>query len=171
MDRAQKSEQVSNLAKTLSETSVVVLARNHGLTVAQVTDLRTKMRAAGATFKVTKNRLAKIALEGTPYQPLSEMLTGPVGFATSTDPVAAAKVAVDFAKTNDKFELVGGAMGTTVLSVDGVKALASLPSLDELRGKLVGVFSAPATKFVRTLNEPAGKLARVFQARIDSLAA
>ncbi len=164
MDRAQKSEQVSNLAKTLSETSVVVIARNHGLTVAQVTDLRTKMRAAGATFKVTKNRLAKIALEGTPYQPLAEMLTGPVGFATSTDPVAAAKVAVDFAKTNDKFELVGGAMGMTVLSIDGVKALAALPSLDELRARIVGLVQAPATKLAQLVNAPAGKLARVFGA-------
>ncbi len=164
MDRQEKSDQISALAKTLSETSVVVVARNHGLTVAQVTDLRTKMRAAGATFKVTKNRLARIALEGTPYQPLGEMLTGPVGFATSTDPVAAAKVAVDFAKTTDKFELVGGAMGAQVLSVDGVKALAELPSLDELRAKIVGLVQAPATKLAQLVNAPAGKLARVFGA-------
>ncbi len=161
MDRAQKTEQVSALAKTLSETAVVVVTRNHGLTVAQVTDLRTKMRAAGASFKVTKNRLARIALEGSPYQPLSELLTGPIGFATSTDPVAAAKVAVDFAKTNDKFEIVGGAMGDTVLSIDGVKALATLPSLDELRAKIVGLIQAPATKLAQLVNAPAGKLARV----------
>jgi large subunit ribosomal protein L10 len=161
MDRAQKSEQVSGLAKTLSETAVVVVARNHGLTVAQVTDLRTKMRAAGATFKVTKNRLARIALEGTPYQPIGDLLTGPIGFATSTDPVAAAKVAVDFAKTNDKFEIVGGAMGTTVLDINGVKALAALPSLDELRAKIVGLVQAPATKLAQLVNAPAGKLARV----------
>lgn len=164
MDRAQKAEQVSGLAKTLSETSVVVVARNHGLTVAQVTDLRIKMRAAGATFKVTKNRLARIALDGTPYQPLGEMLTGPVGFATSTDPVAAAKVAVEFAKTNDKFEIVGGAMGTTMLDIDGVKALAALPSLDELRARIVGLIQAPATKLAQLVNAPAGKLARVFGA-------
>ncbi len=161
MDRAQKTEQVSALAKTLSETAVVVVTRNHGLTVAQVTDLRTKMRAAGASFKVTKNRLARIALEGSPYQPLGELLTGPIGFATSTDPVAAAKVAVDFAKTNDKFEIVGGAMGDTVLSIDGVKALATLPSLDELRAKIVGLIQAPATKLAQLVNAPAGKLARV----------
>ena len=161
MDRAQKAEQVSGLAKTLSETSVVVVARNHGLTVAQVTDLRIKMRAAGATFKVTKNRLARIALEGTPYQPLGDMLTGPVGFATSTDPVAAAKVAVDFAKTNDKFEIVGGAMGATMLDINGVKALATLPSLDELRAQIVGLIQAPATKLAQLVNAPAGKLARV----------
>ncbi len=161
MDRAQKKEQVTGLAKTLSETSVVVVARNHGLTVAQVTDLRIKMRAAGATFKVTKNRLARIALEGTPYQPLGDLLTGPTGFATSTDPVAAAKVAVDFAKTHDKFEIVGGAMGATVLDVNGVKALAELPSLDELRAKIVGLIAAPATKLAQLVNAPAGKLARV----------
>ena len=164
MDRAQKNEQVSALAKTLSETAVVVVTRNHGLTVAQVTDLRTKMRQAGASFKVTKNRLARIALEGTPYQPIGELLTGPIGFATSTDPVAAAKVAVDFAKTNDKFEIVGGAMGTTVLDINGVKALASLPSLDELRGRIVGLIQAPASKIARLINAPAGKLARVFGA-------
>ncbi|QXQ06631.1 50S ribosomal protein L10 [Sphingosinicellaceae bacterium] len=164
MDRAQKTEQVSALAKTLSETAVVVVTRNHGLTVAQVTDLRTKMRQAGASFKVTKNRLARIALEGTPYQPIGELLTGPIGFATSTDPVAAAKVAVDFAKTNDKFEIVGGAMGTTVLDINGVKALAALPSLDELRGRIVGLIQAPASKIAQLVNAPAGKLARVFGA-------
>ena len=164
MDRAQKSEQISGLAKTLSETSVIVVARNHGLSVAQATDLRNKMRQAGASFKVTKNRLARIALEGTPYQPLGEMLTGPIGFATSTDPVAAAKVAVDFAKTTDKFEIVGGAMGATVLDVNGVKALAALPSLDALRATLIGLINSPATKLAQLANAPAGKLARVFGA-------
>ena len=171
MDRAQKTEQVSALAKTLSETAVVVVTRNHGLTVAQVTDLRTKMRQAGASFKVTKNRLARIALEGSPYQPLGDLLTGPIGFATSTDPVAAAKVAVDFAKTNDKFEIVGGAMGSTVLDIDGVKALASLPSLDELRGRIVGLIQAPASKIARVISTPAGNLARVFGAYANKEAA
>ncbi len=164
MDRAQKSEQISNLAKTLSETSVVVVTRNHGLTVAQVTDLRNKMRQAGASFKVTKNRLARIALEGTPYQPIGDLLTGPTAFATSADPVAAAKVAVDFAKTTDKFEIVGGAIGSQVLDLDGVKALAALPSLDELRAKIIGVINAPATKLAQLANAPAAKLARVFGA-------
>lgn len=171
MDRAEKKAVVDSLAKTLSETSVVVIARNHGLTVAQVTDLRTKMRAAGATFKVTKNRLARIALDGTPYQPIGELLTGPTGFATSTDPVAAAKVAVDFAKTNEKFEIVGGAMGATVLDVNGVKALAELPSLDELRAKIVGLVQAPATKLAQLVNAPAGKLARVVGAYANKEAA
>ena len=164
MDRAQKSEQISNLAKTLSETSVVVVTRNHGLSVAQVTDLRNKMREAGASFKVTKNRLARIALEGTPYQPIGEMLTGPTAFATSADPVAAAKVAVAFAKTTDKFEIVGGAMGASVLDVNGVKALAELPSLDALRARIIGLINAPATKLAQLANAPAAKLARVFDA-------
>jgi large subunit ribosomal protein L10 len=164
MDRAQKSEQISALAKTLSETAVVVIARNHGLTVAQVTDLRVKMRQAGASFKVTKNRLARIALEGTPYQPIGDLLTGPTGFATSADPVAAAKIAVEFAKANEKFEIVGGAMGGTVLDANGIKALAELPSLDELRAKIVGLVQAPATKLAQLANAPAGKLARVFGA-------
>ena len=171
MDRAQKSEQISGLAKTLSETSVIVVARNHGLSVAQSTDLRNKMRQAGASFKVTKNRLARIAIEGTPYQPLGDMLTGPTGFATSADPVAAAKVAVAFAKTTDKFEIVGGAMGTTLLDVNGVKALAELPSLDELRAKIIGLVNAPATKLAQLASAPAAKLARVFSAYAEKDAA
>jgi large subunit ribosomal protein L10 len=164
MDRAQKAEAVAGLAKTLTETSVVVVTRNHGLTVAQSRDLRNKMRAAGATYKVTKNRLARIALQGTPYQPLGDLLTGPIGLATSTDPVAAAKIAVEFAKTNDKLEIVGGAMGGTVLDVTGVKALAELPSLDELRARLIGTINAPATKIAQLATAPAAKLARVFGA-------
>jgi large subunit ribosomal protein L10 len=164
MDRAQKAETVAGLAKTLTEVSVVVVTRNHGLTVAQASDLRNKMRAAGANYKVTKNRLARIAFDGTPYQPLGDLLTGPIGLATSTDPVAAAKVAVEFAKGNDKFEIVGGAMGATMLDVTGVKALAELPSLDELRARLVGVINAPATKLAQLATAPAAKLARVFGA-------
>lgn len=171
MDRAQKAEAVSSLAKTLTETSVVVVTRNHGLTVAQSSDLRNKMRAAGASYKVTKNRLARIALEGTPYQPIGDMLTGPVGLATSTDPVVAAKIAVEFAKGNDKFEIVGGAMAGTLLDANGVKALASLPSLDELRAKLVGLINAPATKLAQLSTAPAAKLARVFAAYGDKEAA
>ena len=164
MDRAQKSEQVAALNQVLNETSVVVVTRNLGMTVAQSTQLRVKMRAAGASYKVTKNRLARIAAEGTPYTSLSDMLTGPTALSTSVDPVAAAKVVVDFAKTNDKLEIVGGAMGSTVLDVNGVKALAELPSLDELRAKIVGLIQAPATKIARTINEPGAQLARVFGA-------
>jgi large subunit ribosomal protein L10 len=167
MDRNQKKELVDRLAQTFSETSVVVITRNHGLTVAQVTDLRNRMRGAGASFKVTKNRLARIALDGTAYGPISDMLTGPVGLATSSDPVAAAKIAVEFAKTTDKFEIVGGSMGGTMLDVGGVKALAELPSLDELRAKIIGLINAPATKLAQLANAPAAKLARVFAAYAD----
>src|SRR5687768_7465072 len=161
MDRSQKADLVAELKSVFSETSVVVITRNLGLTVAQSTDLRLKMRDAGAQFKVAKNRLALIALEGTKYGPIGDMLTGPTALATSIDPVAAAKVAVDFAKTNDRLEIVGGAMGNTLLDVNGIKALASLPSLDELRGKLVGLIQAPASKIARTVAEPGAQLARV----------
>ena len=164
MDRSQKSDLVDQLKHVFSETSVVVVTRNHGLSVDQSTDLRNKMRDAGAQFKVAKNRLALIALDGTRYKPIGDLLKGPTALATSDDPVAAAQVAVDFAKTNDKFEIVGGAMGDTVLDVDGIKALAALPSLDELRAKIVGLIQAPATKIARTVAEPGGQLARVFGA-------
>ncbi len=170
MDRAQKSEQVAALNVTLSEVGVVVVTRNLGLTVAQSTVLRGKMREAGASFKVTKNRLVRIAAEGTPYASLSSLLTGPCGLATSIDPVAAAKVAVEFAKTNDKFEIVGGAMGDTLLDINGVKALAELPSLDALRAKIVGLIQAPATKVVQIIQAPAGQLARVFNAYAEKAA-
>src|SRR5687767_5424792 len=162
MDRSQKADLVAELKSVFSETSVVVITRNLGMTVAQSTDLRLKMRDAGAQFKVAKNRLALIALEGSRYQPIGELLKGPTALATSTDPVAAAKIAVDFAKTTDRFEIVGGAMGDTILDVDGIKALAALPSLDELRGTIIGLIQAPATKIARTINEPGAQLARVF---------
>ena len=164
MDRSQKADLVAELKDVFSETSVVVITRNLGLSVAQSTELRLKMRDAGAQFKVAKNRLALIALDGTRYSPIGDLLKGPTALATSTDPVAAAKVAVEFAKTTDKFEIVGGAMGDTVLDVNGIKALASLPSLDELRATIVGLIQAPATKIARTVNEPGAQLARVFGA-------
>ena len=164
MDRSQKADLVAELKSVFTETSVVVITRNLGLSVAQSTDLRLKMRDAGAQFKVAKNRLAKIALEGTQYGSISDLLTGPTALATSIDPVAAAKVAVDFAKNNDRLEIVGGAMGDTLLDVAGIKALAELPSLDELRAKLVGLIQAPATKIARTVSEPGAQLARVFGA-------
>jgi large subunit ribosomal protein L10 len=167
MDRSQKADLVDELKQVFNETSVVVVTRNHGLTVAQSTDLRLKMRDAGAQFKVAKNSLALIALEDTRYKPIGDLLTGPTALATSADPVAAAKVAVDFAKTNDKLEIVGGAMGDTVLDVNGIKALAALPSLDELRAKLVATLAAPATQFARTHAEPGARFARVLQARVD----
>ena len=168
MDRAEKEQLVAKLNAVFSETSVVVITRNLGLTVAQVNDLRGRMRGVGASYKVSKNKLARIALEGTDYTAISDMLVGPVALATSTDPVAAAKAAVDFAKTTDKFEIVGASMGTQMLDLNGVKALAALPSLDELRAKIIGLVNAPATKLAQLANAPAGKLARVFAAYGDS---
>ena len=164
MDRSEKAGLVEDLKRVFSETSVVVVTRNLGLSVAQSTDLRLKMRDAGAQFKVTKNRLALIALEETRYKPIGDLLTGPTALATSGDPVAAAKVAVDFAKTTDRFEIVGGAMGDTLLDVNGIKALAALPSLDQLRATIIGLVQAPATKIARTVNEPGAQLARIFTA-------
>lgn len=164
MDRAQKPVVVSELNSVLNEAGVVVVTRNLGLSVAQSTVLRNKMREAGASYRVTKNSLAKIATKGTTYESIGELLTGPVALAYSSDPVAAAKIAVEFAKTNDKLEIVGGAMGDTLLNADGVKALATMPSLDELRAKIVGLVQAPATKIVQIVQAPAGQLARVFGA-------
>jgi large subunit ribosomal protein L10 len=164
MDRNEKADLVAELKQVFAETSVVVITRNLGLSVAQSTDLRLRMRDAGAQFKVAKNRLALIALDGTRYQPIGELLKGPTALATSIDPVAAAKVAIDFAKTTDKFEVLGGAMGNTVLDLNGVKALAELPSLDELRATLIGLVQAPASKIARTVAEPGAMLARVFGA-------
>ena len=164
MDRAQKAEAVAELKQTFNETAVVVITRNLGMTVAQSTDLRLRMRDAGARFKVAKNTLTLIAVEGTTYAPISEMLTGPTALATSADPVAAAKVAVDFAKTTDRFEIVGGAMGDTLLDLNGVRALAELPSLDQLRATIIGLVQAPATKIARTISEPGAMLARVIGA-------
>jgi len=164
MDRAQKTALVSELSETFKGAAAVVVTRNLGLTVAQSTALRVKMRDAGASYKVAKNRLVRIAAEGTPYTSLSEMLTGPTALGTSADPVAAAKVIVEFARTNDKLEIVGGAMGDTALDVAGVKALAELPSLDELRAKIIGLVQAPATKVASVLAAPGAQIARVLGA-------
>jgi large subunit ribosomal protein L10 len=171
MDRSQKTEAVAELNRTFNEVGVVVITRNLGMTVKQSTDLRNKMRDAGANYKVAKNRLAKIALDGTDYAGIADLLTGPTALATSVDPVAAAKVIVDFAKTNDKLEIVGGAMGGTVLDVEGVKALASLPSLDELRGKIVGLLQAPASKLAAITQAQAAQLDRVLKAYSEKEAA
>lgn len=164
MDRSQKAESVAELNAIFNEAGVVVVTRNLGLSVAQSTDLRSKMRAAGASYKVAKNRLARLAIADTDYTGIDDYLTGPTALATSVDPVAAAKVVIDFAKTNPKLEVVGGSMGSQVLDADGVKALASMPSLDELRAKLVGLVNAPATKIAQLSTAPAAKLARVFGA-------
>jgi len=164
LDRTEKQEFVAELASVFAETSMVVVTQNQGLTVAEVTALRVKMRAAGVTFKVAKNRLANLALEGTRFGGLSPMLKGPTALAWSTDPVAAAKTAVEFAKTNEKFVIIGGALGAQTLDVSGIKALAELPSLDALRAGLVGMIQTPATRIAGVLQAPAGQLARVFGA-------
>lgn len=164
MNRAEKQASIESLHALFNEAGVVVVTRNLGLTVAASTELRNNMREAGGSYKVAKNRLAKRAAEGTAYAAIADLLTGPTALASSDDPVAAAKVAVEFAKANDKLEIVGGAMGDVVLDVDGVKQLASMPSLDELRGKIVGLINAPATKIAQVVQAPAGQLARVFGA-------
>lgn len=164
MDRAQKTEAIETLNGVFSNAGVVVVAHYSGLTVAQLTSLRSEMGKVDAAFKVIKNRLAKRAVEGTEYEPLSDLLTGPTGIAFSADPIAATKVAVDFAKANEQFIIRGGMMGPTVLDESGVKALADLPSLDELRGKIVGMISTPATRIAGILQQPGGQLARVLNA-------
>ncbi len=164
MDRTEKREFVSTLAAVFAETSMVVVTQNKGLTVAEVTELRRRMRAAGATFKVAKNRLANLALDGTRFDGIKPLLKGPTALAWSQDPVAVAKTAVEFARTNEKLVLIGGALGTQTLDVSGVRALAELPSLDALRAKLVGMIATPATRIAGVLQAPAGQLARVFGA-------
>jgi large subunit ribosomal protein L10 len=167
VDRAEKKELVDTLNALFKAANVVVVAHYSGITVAQMQILRRQMKQAGAAVKVAKNRLAKIALDGTDAATIAPLLKGPTLIAYSGDPVAAPKVAVDFAKTNDRFVILGGAMGKTSLDPDGVKALAALPSLDELRAKIVGLIQAPATKVAQLLNAPASKLARVVQAYAD----
>jgi large subunit ribosomal protein L10 len=164
VDRAAKKEQVAALNGVFKDASVVVVAHYSGLTVAQMQTLRKQMKQAGAAVKVAKNRLAKIALEGTDVASIASLMKGPTLIAFSSDPVAAPKVASDFAKAHEKFVILGGAMGKTTLDLNGVKQLASLPSLDELRAKIVGLIQAPATKIAQVVNAPAAKLARVVQA-------
>ena len=164
MDRAAKKELVAELNGVFRANSVVVVAHYAGLTVADMQLLRRQMKQAGAAVKVAKNRLAKIALDGTDAAVVTPLLKGPTVIAYSGDPVVAPKVAIDFAKTNDKFVILGGAMGKTALNADGVKALAALPSLDELRAKVVGLIQAPATKLAQLLQAPGSQLARVLQA-------
>ena len=164
MERAEKKELVTTLNKVFQTTTVVVVAHNKGLTVNQVNDLRGKMAQAGATVKVAKNRLAKLALDGTPAAGIKDLFTGPTMVAYAADPVSAPKVAADFAKGNEKFVILGGAMGETVLDAKAVKQLADLPSLDELRAKLLGMIQTPATRIAGVLQAPGGQLARVLNA-------
>ena len=155
---------VATLNGVFKSTAVVVVAHNSGLTVAQMQNLRKQMKHAGAAVKVTKNRLAKIALKGTDAAVVVPLLKGPTVLAYSGDPIAAPKVAADFAKAHDKFVILGGAMGKTALDSNGVKALAALPSLDQLRARLIGLIQAPATKIAQVINAPAAKVARVVAA-------
>ena len=170
MDRVQKAESVQELNGLFAEAGAVVVAHYAGMTVAQMSDLRSRMRAAGASFKVAKNRLAKRALEGTPVAGISDLFTGPTGIAYSKDPVAAPKVLVAYAKENDRLVILGGAAVGTVLDVQGIKALAALPSLDQLRGKILGLLQAPATRIAGVLQAPAGQLARVLSAYANKAA-
>ena len=167
MDRAEKRELVTSLNETFQSASVIVVAHYSGLTVAQMSALRRQMKDAGASLKVAKNRLVKIALDGTPMAGAAPLFKGPTVIAYSSDPVAAPKVAVDFARTTDKFVILGGVMGATSLDSEGVKALATLPSLDELRARLIGMINTPASRIAQVLNAPAAQLARVFQAYAD----
>lgn len=167
MDRSQKEKLVATLQTALTDTVCVVVTHQTGMTVEEVTDLRRQMRAAGASFKVTKNRLARLALAGTKFEPLSPMFTGPTAIAFSRDPVAAAKVAVEFANKNDKLRIVGGSLGEVQLDVEGVKSLATLPSLDQLRAKLIGLLQTPATRIAVVLQAPGSQIARVLSAHAE----
>ncbi|MGI9421863.1 MAG: 50S ribosomal protein L10 [Hyphomicrobiaceae bacterium] len=165
MDRAAKRELVTQMHDVFNNTGVIVVAHYAGLSVAQMTDYRQRMRDAGGQVKVAKNRLAKLALRETPVEMISDLFTGPTCMAYSTDPIAAAKVAVGYAKENDKLVILGGTMGGSALDANAVKALAELPSLDELRGTLIGLIQAPMTKIARIVNEPGSQLARVIHAK------
>ncbi len=164
MDKAKKADVVEDLSGVFSKAGSVVVAHYSGMTVAEMSDLRARMRAQGASFRVSKNRLAMRALKGTPVEGIAHLFKGPTGIAYSSDPVAASKVAVAYAKDNGKLVILGGAVGSTALDVNGVKALAELPSLDALRGKLIGLILAPATKIAGVVAAPAAQLARVIGA-------
>ena len=164
MDRAEKQGLVATLNKTFSEAELVVVSHYHGLTAAEAGDLRRRMKEAGVKFRVTKNRLTRRALEGTPYEPLSDLFTGPTAIAYSHDPLAAAKAAVEYAKGSDKLVVIGGAMGEQRFDEGGIKALAALPSLDELRSMIVGMLATPATRIATVMQAPAAQLARVLSA-------
>lgn len=161
MDRAQKKAYIDELNSELANAASVVVVHYKGLTVDEITKLRSKMRESGGSFKVTKNTLTKLALKGTAYEAIADHLTGPTAIGYSTDPVAPAKALVDYANENEKLQLLGGAFGEQALDVDGVKQLAKMPSLDELRAKIIGMLNTPATRIAGVLQAPAGQLARV----------
>lgn len=164
MDRSQKEKLIASLNETLKGANLVIVTKQAGLTVAEITDLRRQMRAAGAGFKVAKNRLTRRALDGTKYQPLADLFKGPTAIAFSQDPVAAAKVSVEYANKNEKLSIVGGSLGERQLDLKAIKALASLPSLKEVRAQLAGLINTPATRLATVVRAPAGALARVINA-------
>ncbi len=164
MSRAQKQAEIQELNERFERDETIIITHYSGLSVAEITDLRAQLRAEGASLKVTKNTLAKLALKGTKFEETTDLFSGPTAVASSQDPVAAAKAVHKYAKDNDKLIIIGGAMGSQVLDVDGVKALAAMPSLDELRGKLVGLLVAPATKIARVLQAPAQQMVGVTKA-------
>jgi large subunit ribosomal protein L10 len=164
MDRAQKADSIEELKGVFAESGAVVVTHYLGLTVAEMTDLRTRLRKEGAALKVVKNRLAQKAMDGSAGEAGDRLFKGPVAIAFAKDPVAAAKVVTQYAKDNDKFTVIGAILGQSVLNEAGVKSLATLPSLDQLRGQLIGLIQAPATKVAGVLQAPAGQLARVFNA-------
>lgn len=164
MSRTAKEAEIKELNERFSNEELVVVTHYSGLTVADLKELRGKLREEGASFKVTKNSLAKLAIKGTKYEALDDMFTGPTGVATSQDPVAAARVAHKFAKGNDKLVILGGAMGEIILDAAGVEDLAKLPSLDEIRSKLIGLLQAPATKLAGLMQAPARDLVGVTKA-------
>lgn len=166
MEKAQKKELIDSLHTSFSDAGIVIVSHYKGLTVAQADQLRVKVRAAGAKFKVTKNRLTKLALVGTDYEPLSEFFTGPTAIAyANDDPVGVSKALADFAKTNESFVILGGALGAQPLKTTDIEALAELPSLDQLRAKIVGILQAPAQRIASVLQAPAGQVARVIGAK------
>lgn len=171
VDRARKIDLVAQFKRIFADTTSVVVVHNLGLNVVEASDLRRKMRDAGASLKVTKNRLSRLALDGTKCSPIADLFSGPTAIAYSDDPIAAAKVVVSFAKDNDKLVVAGGMMGDTLLDIAGVKALAAMPSLDELRASLIGMITTPATRIASVTQAPAGQLARVFGAYGDTGAA
>lgn len=167
MDRTQKEELVASFNDAFSSASLIVVTSQTGLTVAESTSLRKEMRDAGASFRVTKNRLTRLALKGTKFEHLSDLFKGPTAIAMSDDPVAAARIAVKFAEKNDKLVILGGGLDEQALDTAAVTALAKLPSLDELRAKLLGMIQTPATRLAGVTQAPAGQLARVLAARAE----
>lgn len=167
MLRAEKAQVINDLNTVFKETGVVVLTHYKGLTVAEITDLRTRIRAAGASFRVTKNKLAQLAADGTPFASMVPMFKGPTAIAYSKDPTAAPRIISEFGKKNDKLQIVGGGLSGTLLDAASVRALAELPSLDELRAKLIGLLNTPASRLVGLLQAPGGQIARVLAARAE----